>query len=125
MVELVSVWLLLCADAKADLDRDLLRWPGRDYCLTQMGVNTKFDGWLKEQWHLQTGWKREMIGQVIRENKWCYNVYDWLADANRDGEMSYRREALQIFRRLIGEEAWREGVFPPAVPIWRFSEVSP
>lgn len=120
MIEVVSIWLYL---VEADLNRELSRWPGRDYCSSQMAFNEKYESWLKANWPLHPG-QKEWFADAFSETKRIYNIYDWLRDAgNRNANLSYRIEALGVFRNLIGEEAWCDGRVPPAVPLWRFSEV--
>lgn len=58
---------------------------------------------------------------VLEENQHLYHVWDAVRDARRDNwYVTNRRQSLRRLRDLVGEEAYRAGELPPAVPTWRF-----
>ncbi len=58
---------------------------------------------------------------VLEENQHLYRVWDAVRDAKRDNwYVTNRRQSLRRLRDLVGEEAFRRGELPPAVPTWRF-----
>ena len=58
---------------------------------------------------------------VLGETEQLYQVWDAVRDAKRDCfYVTARRQALRKLRDLVGDEAYRTGDLPPAVPTWRF-----
>jgi hypothetical protein len=65
----------------------------------------------------------EDLRNAILETDQLYRVWD----AVRDSRCEYyyitvRRQALNLLREVIGNEAFYSGQLPPHVPIWRFAE---
>lgn len=59
---------------------------------------------------------------VLDETKQLYQIWDAVRDSRRDCfYVTARRQSLRKLRDLVGDEAYRRGELPPAVPTWRFA----
>lgn len=61
--------------------------------------------------------------ETLKECDTLYQVYDLVRDAGCEYYyVAVRRQALAKLRKLLGDEAYYDGVLPPFVPVWRFTE---
>jgi len=66
-------------------------------------------------------YQQDKLREIIDETNWCWEIWRAMRDAGRCHYSPLaQREALAKVKRLIGDEAWEECVFPPNVPLWRF-----
>lgn len=61
---------------------------------------------------------------ILRENSELYKIYDYMRDAKSTNyNVPCRKYAIKKLIDAIGEENYRDGIFPPNIPTWRFREI--
>ncbi len=64
-----------------------------------------------------------LIRQVMDENDWAYKVWNTMRDCQNDMQyITYRRQAIQKYKDLVGKKRWDDWEIPDYVPIWRFQQ---
>jgi len=62
----------------------------------------------------------EELQEAVRETDQLYQIWDTARDARCEYYfVSYRRQALQQLRDLVGAESFYQGQLPPNIPWWR------
>lgn len=102
---------------------DAYRFPDPDSAWEAMSFNSRYRQHVKGMAALSSH-TRDSWQNVEREALYLYKIWDTTRDAtNNIFTVARRRRLLQQLREMIGDEAYRAGMMPPSVPIWRFYEV--
>jgi hypothetical protein len=68
----------------------------------------------------------DSIREAIKETDLCYKIWDSAGDArSKYYYVTMQRKAMKNLKKLIGDDAWNDGVLPPHVPVWRFGRLYP
>jgi hypothetical protein len=103
----------------ADCDWLPPAWLAADFCR----FNEQYQCTLQTQ-QMQFGHRSEELGEVLRETRQLYSVWDAARRATSHNQAwAYRRRSLLQLREAVGEEAYYSGRLPPAVPVGRFREI--
>jgi hypothetical protein len=64
------------------------------------------------------------LQDALEETRDLYRIWDTVDDLWCDYIPPFQRQLrLQVLRSLLGEEAYRRGLLPPCVPLWRFARL--
>jgi len=104
---------------KAPMVFEAMRFPDRDSVTDLLAFNRAYRETLSTRLALDMVHAEE-LSAAMRETDQLYRIWDLVRDAR--GEyyyVSYRRQALQQLRDMVGAEAFYSGNLPPNVPLWR------
>lgn len=105
--------------AFAPLAEEALRFPDRKTTEDFLAFNRDY------QKHLMARLEIDSVNGVhlrlaMQETDQLHKVWCAVLDARRGyHDITVRRQALQLLRELIGDEAFYSGRLPPYVPVWR------
>jgi hypothetical protein len=100
-----------------------LRLPPRDYVNELMRFNRSYHKNMQHYAMVNLD-RAELAQQIMRENDYCYKVWDAVRDARCTFYyITVRREALVTLKKLVGKENYDQLNLPPHVPLWRFQEM--
>jgi hypothetical protein len=95
-----------------------LRFPDKKFVSEMLGINRKMREALVAQLAMDLVYA-DTLRLAIQETDQLYQV--WYAVRDAQNEYYYtgvRRQALQLVRDLIGDEAFYSGRLPPPIPVW-------
>ena len=98
---------------------DSLRFPERE----MVGDLLAFNRLYREGLHNRLNLDRvhsEDLKAALSETDFLYRVWDKVRDVHCEYHyVTYRRQALQELREMVGPRAYYTGQLPPHVPLWR------
>lgn len=128
----VIVWIALAQTPNVGYDdRPTYEWEAHRFLIptykelyAQEVFNRKYAKWLRLQWQLYPH-RRGLIEQAYKENTWCEQVrrsVEVIKEYQERLALSAVAGELKTLRRLIGDDAYYQGVLPPCVPTWRYEK---
>ncbi|MCC6421730.1 MAG: hypothetical protein IT429_26225 [Gemmataceae bacterium] len=95
------------------------RFPNRDMAGDLLAFNRAYRDTLSNRLALDAIHAEELRA-ALTETDYLYRVWDMVRDARCEYYyITYRRQALQQLRDLVGPHAFYTGQLPPHVPMWR------
>lgn len=99
------------------------RFPDRDAVSDLMAFNRAYRDSLSTRLALDRV-HAEDLQAALRETDELYRILDTVRDARCEYYyVTYRRQALQQLREMVGAQAFYSGQLPPNVPLWRIPVV--
>jgi hypothetical protein len=86
-------------------------------------ANRIFHGEVTDRMDLNR-YHRDELRNILKETDDLFEVWDALRDAlSEHYGVTYRRQALERLRELLGDDAFYRGQLPPGLPTWRFTRI--
>jgi hypothetical protein len=102
---------------------ELSRFPDMQTVSETILANRVFHGEVSDRMDLNR-LQREELRNVLYETDELHEVWEALRDALCEHYgVTYRRQALQRLRELLGDDAFYRGQMPPGMPTWRFTRI--
>jgi hypothetical protein len=101
---------------------EIERFPSRDLVNDMLAFNRTYHDSVHSRQSVDMLHSEE-LQVILAETDQLHRVYEAVRDARCDYYyVTYRRQALNQLRDLIGLEAYYTGQLPPHVPLWRIPE---
>jgi hypothetical protein len=98
---------------------DSLRFPDREMVGELLAFNRRYREGLDNRLNLDRV-HSEDLKAALSETDFLYRVWDKVRDVHCEYHyVTYRRQALQELREMVGPRAYYTGQLPPHVPLWR------
>jgi hypothetical protein len=95
------------------------RFPARELAGDLLAFNRAYRDSLANRLSLDAVHAEELRA-ALAETDQLYRIWDTVRDARCEYYyVTYRRQALQQLRQLVGPQAFYSGQLPPHVPLWR------
>jgi hypothetical protein len=102
---------------------ECIRFPSRDMAGDLLAFNRSYRDSLTSRLALDMIHAEELRAALAEADQ-LYRIWELVRDARCEYYyITYRRQALQQLRDLVGAEAFYSGQLPPHVPLWRIPVV--
>lgn len=109
--------------AEAPPLHDSLRFPDRTVIQEMLNFNRAYRHYLDAKKTMEPAFWEDLHA-AVKETDQLHQVWDLIRDARCEYYyVTVRRHSLKKVLESIGPEAYYNGIYPPAVPIWRFASI--